>query len=206
MLGGAAYSYPKDFLSQYSTARMDVVEIDPGVTQLARQYFGLRDDPRLRIYDEDGRIFLNNTEEKYDVIFGDAFSSFYALPFHLTTREAVQKKYDILNDGGVVVVNIISTLEGKGSKFLQAEYKTYQSIFPQVYLFPVQSTVDTGQAQNIILVALKSDKPAPLYNTEDEEMAGYLTHFIQPKISEDIPVLTDDFAPVDNYIMELLEI
>ncbi|MCK7513062.1 MAG: hypothetical protein MZV70_59600 [Desulfobacterales bacterium] len=38
MIGGAGYSYPKEFLKRFADARMDVVEIDPGVTELARTY------------------------------------------------------------------------------------------------------------------------------------------------------------------------
>jgi spermidine synthase len=64
----------------------------------------LEENPRLTIYHEDGRVFLNKTQEKYDVIFGDAFSSHYSLPYQLTTKEAVQKKYNILNDDGIVIL------------------------------------------------------------------------------------------------------
>ncbi|GAI26472.1 unnamed protein product, partial [marine sediment metagenome] len=81
MLGGAGYSYPKDFLYRYPEATIDVVEIDPKVTELAKKYFRLEENPRLTIYHEDGRVFLNKTQEKYDVIFGDAFSSHYSLPY-----------------------------------------------------------------------------------------------------------------------------
>jgi len=92
MLGGAGYSYPKDFLHKYPGATIDVVEIDPKVTELAKKYFKLEESPRLTIYHEDGRVFLNKTQGKYDVIFGDAFSSLHSLPYQLTTIEAVQKK------------------------------------------------------------------------------------------------------------------
>lgn len=57
MIGGAAYSYPKDFLKHYPNGELTVVEIDPGMTTLARKYFNLKDDPRLNIIHEDGRVF-----------------------------------------------------------------------------------------------------------------------------------------------------
>src|SRR3989344_2845931 len=81
MFGGAGYSYPKSFLFRYPEAKIDVVEIDPKITELAKKHFKLKEDPRLTIYHEDGRVFLNKTQEKYDVIFGDAFSSHYSIPF-----------------------------------------------------------------------------------------------------------------------------
>ncbi len=199
MFGGAGYSYPKSFLERYKNATIDVVEIDPKVTELAKEYFRLKDDPRLTIYHEDGRVYLNKTEEKYDVIFGDAFSSHYSLPYQLTTKEAVQKNFDILNNDGVVILNIISALEGEKSNFLKAEYITYQSVFPQVYLFPVQTPNDSSQVQNIILVALKS-RESQTFTDADPSLNEYLGHLWQNKVETNLPILTDDFAPVDYYI------
>ena len=199
MIGGAGYSYPKDFLHKYPEATIDVVEIDPKVTELAKKYFRLEESSRLTIYHEDGRVFLNKTQEKYDVIFGDAFSSHYSLPYQLTTKEAVQKKYNILNDDGIVILNIISAIEGEKGKFLRAEYATYKSLFPQVYLFPVRDSGNSNMVQNIILVALKSEKDQ-IFNNSDPKLNEYLQHLWKKTVDTDIPILTDNFAPVDYYI------
>ena len=203
MLGGGGYSYPKDFLLKYPTATIDVIEIDPKVTELAKKYFRLKENPRLTIYHEDGRVYLNKTQKKYDIIFGDAFSSYYSLPYQLTTKEAIQKKYDILNDEGVVLVNIISSMEGEKSQFLRAEYVTYKSIFPQVYLFPVNRPDNEKVVQGIILVALKSNRNQVL-NSTDPELNRCLQHVWTKEIDTDTPILTDDYAPVDYYISKLL--
>lgn len=204
MIGGAGYSYPKDYLKKFPDARLDVVEIDPMLTALAKEYFNLKDDPRLTIHHEDARTFLNRTRKKYDVIFGDAFTSYYALPYQLTTREAVQKMYETLNDDGVVLVNIISSIEGEKGKFLRAEYATFKTVFPQVYLFPVNEFNDGSKVQNIMLIALKS-KQKPAFRNNDPELNKYLQHFWQTEIKEDIPILTDDYAPVDNYLMKIIK-
>lgn len=199
MFGGAGYSYPKDFLLKYPKETIDVVEIDPKVTELAKKYFKLKENSRLTIYHEDGRVYLNKTQEKYDVIFGDAFSSRYSLPYQLTTKEAIQREYDILNNDGVVVLNIISAIEGEKGEFLRAEYVTYKNIFPQVYLFPVREYNNGYETQNIILVALKSKKNQELTNT-DPKLNEYLQHLWKKEIDIDMPILTDDYAPVDYYI------
>ena len=199
MLGGAGYSYPKDFLHKYPEATIDVVEIDPKVTELAKKYFKLEESPRLTIYHEDGRVFLNKTQGKYDVIFGDAFNSLHSLPYQLTTKEAVQKKYNILNDDGIVILNLISAIEGEKGKFLRAEYATYKSLFPQVYLFPVAYSGASNIVQNIILVALKSEKDQT-FNDSDPKLNEYLQHLWKKTVDADIPILTDNFAPVDYYI------
>jgi len=204
MLGGAGYSFPKDFLLHYEKQQtIDVVEIDPEVTELAKQYFDLKENPRLTIYHEDGRVYLNRTLNKYDVIFGDAFSSHYSLPYQLTTKEAVEKKFDILNKDGVVILNIISSIQGEKGEFLRAEYATYKSVFPQVYLFPVNHPTDGYKVQNIILVALKS-KESPNLDSNDPVLKEYLDHLWEKEIQIDVPVLTDDHTPVEYYIYKTI--
>lgn len=199
LFGGAGYSFPKNFLLIYPKATIDVVEIDPGVTELAKKYFGLMESSQLKIHHQDGRVFLNQTEERYDAILGDAFGSRYSIPYQLTTLEAVRKKYDVLNDDGIVILNMISAIEGDGGKFLRAEYATYKKVFPQVYLFPVRNSDDGREFQNVILVALKSQEK-PSFFSSDEELNSYLQHLWKKEIETDVPVLTDDFAPVDYYI------
>lgn len=199
MLGGAGYSYPKDYLLKYPESTIDVVEIDPTITELAKKYFNLKENPRLNIFHEDGRVYLNTTQKKYDVIFGDTFLSRYSLPYQLTTKEAVQKKYDILNNNGLVILNIASSIEGEKGQFLRAEYGTYKSIFPQVYLFPVTAPDDGKKLQNIMLISLKSEI-SPAFNSNDSEINKYLQHLWKQEIDTDMPILTDDCAPVEYYI------
>ena len=186
------------YLKKFPEATIDVVEIDPELTQLAREHFRLKDDPRMNIIHEDGRTYINRTNKKYDVFLGDAYKSIYAIPWHLTTVEAAQKTYDLLNDEGVVIINIISAFSGKGSQFLRAETATYKKVFPQVYIFAAHDTVDGNRIQSIVLVALKS-KQKPSFHSEVGEYDEYLGHEITDKIILDMPVLTDEHAPVEYY-------
>ncbi len=203
MLGGAGYSYPKDFLKRFADARMDVVEIDPGVTDLARKYFRLSDDPRLAIFHEDGRTFLNRTESRYDVVFSDAFNSLYSLPYQLTTRESAMRMRDVLADDGVVFVNVISGIEGDKGKFLRAFYATLSEVFPRVYLFQVHAGTPPDEVQNLMLVAFKDTTP-PSFQSSDPELHRYLGQRWTRRIPLDMPVLTDDHAPVDNYMLSVI--
>ncbi len=89
MIGGAGYIFPRDYLRTYKDARMDVVEIDPQMTGIARRFFRLEDDPRLTIIHQDGRTFFNSTETgKYDAVMMDAFSSLFSVPYQLTTARS----------------------------------------------------------------------------------------------------------------------
>lgn len=203
MLGGAGYSFPKSYLATYPEKKIEVVEIDPWVTQLAEQYFSLSHDSDLTIHHADARVFLNQNRQKYDAILGDAFSSWYSLPYQLTTREAVQHQYDSLTETGGVILNIISSVEGETGEFLRAEYHTWKEIFPQVYVFLVNAPNDPKKIQNIIMIALKS-QTEPNWHSDDPEIQRMLSHLWTRDIPDDMPRITDDFAPVDHYVNKLL--
>lgn len=201
MIGGAAYSVPRDMLARHPNAQMDVAELDPGMTHVARDFFDLRDDARMQITHDDGRTVLGQAKTNhYDTILVDAFHSI-VIPFQLTTREAVEEMHRSLTDDGVVVVNIISSIEDSSGRLMQAEYATYAEIFDHVYLFPVQSPADGKKVQNIMLVAVKGD--APVMNNSDKQIQSYLNHWWRKEIP-DGPILTDDYAPVEKYMLDMI--
>lgn len=202
-IGGGAYSYPKDFLIKEKNATMDVVEIDPGITEIAREYFRLPNSNRLHIFHEDGRTYLNRNQKKYDAIFIDAFLSYYSIPFQLTTLEATRHIERSLSRDGVVMVNIISSIEGDKGKFLRALHRTYKSTFTNVAIFPVDQENEAHLMQNIMLVAWNNASPTNI--DDNEEFSYFLSHRWKYPIPEDVPILTDDFAPVDQYIASLME-
>jgi spermidine synthase len=204
MIGGSGYAYPSHFLKKYPDACLDVVEIDPGLTDLARKYFGLVDDPRLKIYHEDGRTFINRTPASYDAVFMDAYKSVITIPYQLTTREALQKISDMLNEGGVFLANIITTLDESSNHLLRAEYATCKSVFPQVYLFAVRDPGDPHLLQNIMLVAVKSSLPASL-ESSNPDVDAMLGKRVSLSIGDDLPVLTDEYAPVDYYMLKIFD-
>lgn len=199
MIGGAGYSFPKDYLKKYNNVAIDVVEIDPQMTQIAKRFFRLEENPRLKIIHQDGRIFLNQAEtDKYDTVLMDAFGSLFSVPFQLTTLEAVRQINRVLKDDGIVIFNLGGAITGDASQFLQAELKTYQQIFPHVYLFKVNADYTDIQLQNLIIVALKTENPISL-QTNDAEIANLLEHLHSENPETNIQPLTDDLAPVEYY-------
>ncbi len=197
IIGGAAYSFPKEYLRSYPDKKIDVVEIDPQMTEAARKYFNLQDSPNLQIFHEDGRVFLNQNTTKYDVILIDAFTSIYSVPFQLTTVEAVQEMEKSLTENGVIIVNLISAFEGEGAKFLQSEAKTYQAIFPNVVLFKAKAEKPDNIPQNVILVATKATDLK--FESNDELISTLLKNRYEKLLDVVLPILTDDLAPVEYY-------
>jgi spermidine synthase len=199
VLGGGGFSFPKYGLAHYPELQIDVVELDPGMTALARSHFGLMDHHRLKIIEADARTFLHRVEQRYDVILCDVFTSHYSIPFHLVTTEAVERMRSALNPGGVVLVNLLASPEGGSSRFYKALYATFQTAFPVIQSYAVFNPADLHLWQNLILVA--SAAAPPPASAKDADIARMLTHAL-PAPLERIPPFTDEFAPVDRYLAE----
>ncbi len=199
LIGGAGYSFPKEYLKTYPGKQLDTVEIDPQMTELAKKYFRLEENPNLKIFHEDGRIFLNRAApNRYDAVLMDAFGSLFSVPFQLTTIEAVTEIRRVLKNDGVVIFNVGGAIKGGASRFLQAEIATYKQVFPQVFLFKVRPERNDEEVQNLIIVASKSEKPVEL-KTADPQLSKILENiYPKPFISQE-EVLTDDLAPVEFY-------
>jgi spermidine synthase len=198
---------PKHLLAARPDAVVDVVEIDPGITEAARRYFFLRDNPRLRVFNEDARVFLNRatareSKESYDIIMGDTFSSSYNIPFHLATKEAAGHIYSLLKKDGVFICNIISSITGDQGRIFRSMRAAFAQVFPQLHVFPVSSPKQGEEVQNIMLVALKT--PRSIHLSWDASMRAMLDKEWTLPIPDDVPALTDMYAPVERYAMSVL--
>jgi spermidine synthase len=179
---------------------VDVVELDPGIIALARDYFELKDHPRQGIIAEDARTFLNRNRKTYDAILCDTFNSHYAIPFHLATVEAAQRMKAALSPNGVVLVNLLSSPDGECSRFFHAMVATYTSVFPRVLAFAVGSPQDRSCWQNIVLAAFAASEKSRLTSL-DPDISAMLARRLDVPAPTAYPALTDDYAPVDRYII-----
>ena len=184
MIGGAAYTYPTYFYKSEGNKerKIDVVEIDETMTKLAVSDFGLDlNNPSLGVIHQDGRSYINYTDKKYDTILVDAFKG-ESVPFELTTYEAAKNMYNILEENGLVITNVISSLEGKDAKFLEYEYSTYKAVFDDVKVYKVIDELEKNKEQNIILVGFKGkvnineSKYDTYKDLLDSEVIGYTSN------------------------------
>jgi hypothetical protein len=198
-------------LRELPDANVDVAEIEPSLYELAKKYFNLPQSPRLHNHVEDGRRLLQDSSQKYDLIFSDVYYSFFAVPPHFTTREFFAIAKSRLNTGGIIVVNMIGDLSRQQPSLILAEIKTFQAVFPNSYFFAADSPEKT-YSQNIMLVGCNSDFRLDL---ESPSITGYKDPFIRfigyKLIDVDhrfelspYPVLTDNFAPVEYLTAQVL--
>lgn len=199
MIGGGTYSVPSVLIRELPDVRVDVVEIEPSLFKLAKEFFNVPESPRLQNYNEDGRRFLHDTEKTYDFIFSDAYQSLYSIPAHLTTKEFFELAHGKLNNEGIFIGNFIARLIPEHPSFLFSEIKTFQSVFPNSYFFAVQSP-NSIDIQNIIFVGYKSDSIVTFENS------GFAENLINMKGFDltSYQKITDNYAPVDYLIAQML--
>ena len=210
MIGGGGYVFPRYVEKLWPGSRIDVAEIDPGVTEAAMQAFGLDRNTSIRTFTMDARNYVDKLLEqehtgqaktRYDFIYEDALND-YSIPFQLTTREFNDKLAVLLGNEGIYMVELIDIFDS--GLFLGAFVNTLQKTFPYVYvitrakrLHSVRSTFVVAAAnRELDLENLAQDyknKKLDLWflNESEIEMLKEKTHRI---------ILTDDYAPVENLL------
>lgn len=107
-------------------ATIDVVEIDPAMVRVAKEYFNFKPSPRVHITVEDGRVFVKRAlarGAKYDLVILDAFDDLY-IPTHMLTVQFFWEIQKIMTADGVLAANTYCN-----TKRYDRESATYQAVF-----------------------------------------------------------------------------
>lgn len=210
MLGLGGGSIQRAYHHYYTNVTIDTAEMDPMVITVAKEYFTVKESPRLRIHQSDGRVFLKRSTNTYDVILADAYTtSRYgsSIPPHLTTVEFFSLANEHMTTNGVFAYNVIGQMNGWRADIMGALYRTMREVFPQVYLFPANQTL------NVVMVGTRSDKPltyaqaqalgAQLVQAKAINFPNFMTRLRNletnpPRSLKMSPLLTDDHAPVES--------
>lgn len=212
MLGGGGYSVPKWLLSGKSGLNPDfslkVVEIDPAMTETARRFFDLPDDPRMTIEHMDARQFLNRRNDRFDLVFVDVFNSHYSIPFQMGTREAIEGLRRAVAPDGVLVMNMISAITGENGRLFRAVWQNLKREFPEIAVYCVGWPGRPDKVQNLMIVARDSAKendrqPLSPLSPDAAEISRMENNRYEGEIPEDVAPFEDDFAPAERYALML---
>jgi spermidine synthase len=206
-LGGGAYGTPECLADDHPGAVVDVVEIDPEIERIAREFFQLDDyEGRVRPVVDDARRFLAASSEPYDLIFGDVFRGKQTVPPHLVTREFFELIKRRITDDGVYMMNVIGALQGPRSRLFTSVAATLEDVFGEIYVFVVRRNRPADQPQNLVMVAPKQCRnwnKADLVEKAGSDalakMAGNLVDGNLYNLSG-ATLLTDDFCPVEYLV------
>jgi spermidine synthase len=192
MIGYAGGTVGRAYGTYWPAVDIQGIELDPDVTSAGRRYFGLGDNPRVRVATADGRTYLEQHAGRYDAIFLDAFRQPY-IPFYLTTQEFWSLAVSRLHPGGMVMANV-GRVPGD-DRLPDAIGGTMATRFASVYRWPVGdfNVIVAGFTRPVTrdqLLARLEALPPSLTPTRADALA------LRPVAPADDP-LTDDHAPVE---------
>jgi spermidine synthase len=205
-IGGGGYTYPRWVEAFVPSASVEVVEIDPGVTETAYRYLGLPRDTSIRSYNLDGRQFVQEMAPKgaYQLIVQDAVNDL-SVPYHIMTKEYNDSIRQLLTDDGIYLLSVIDLYHD--GQLLRSAIRTMLQTFPEVALLAPSPGWETGGAS--VFVVYGSNRPLDLDEVRQvlhgrgagmhtvalpaDQLRAYVA--AGPQI-----VLTDQYAPVDNLI------
>lgn len=206
LIGSAAGTISKAYSEIYGPIPIDNVEIDPGIVAVGRQWFDMN-EPNVTVHAQDGRYFLANTANTYDVIGVDAYRPPY-IPFHLTTQEFFQEIYDHLNEDGVMAINAGRT--STDYSLVEVLGSTMKTVFPSVYVIDIPS--HGSSLGNSLIIATKQPTQLDNFALNAAQLQHPLLHLVANRAinsriwefqATDI-VFTDDKAPIEQVIHELI--
>lgn len=180
VIGGGGYTFPRYAQELMPESHIDVVEIDPKVTQVARDYLGLKEYPNLRAVHMDGRQFVAEKAAPgtYDLVIQDAVNDL-SVPAHLMTREYNDAVKATLKPGGAYLLTIIDSIAY--GKLWKAAMATLAKSFPagNVVLLTAEAAAgptgtyagDEWNQRRRVLVIYASDAPFGLAAVRDAVVA-----------------------------------
>lgn len=198
IVGLAAGTTAREASAVFPGIIIDGYEIDPQIVTVARKYFDMN-EPDLNVIVQDGRIGLEKSPYKYQVISVDAYRPPY-IPWHLTTREFFQIARDHLTSDGVLVINV-----GRGPtdrRLVEAFCSTIGAVFPSVHVMDLPDTFNS-----IVYATVRPTDPANLRANLATLTARHahplLLQSVQAALDNLKPtptsgqVFTDDLAPIE---------
>jgi spermidine synthase len=192
VLGNAAGTVTRAFGHFFPRTAVDAVEIDGELTELGRRFFDLH-NPRMRVFAEDARPWLERSAGGYDAIMVDAYRQPY-IPFYLTTREFFELARERLAPGGVVIVNVGHP---EGSDELERILgRTMAAAFPRVLRHPIEPTNTLLLAADGSLSAARLRRNTRMLPRSLRPLALEAAAALGPRLAGG-EVYTDDRAPVE---------
>jgi spermidine synthase len=179
-------------------AQIDVAEIDPAVTRVAKDYFNFRTDRKMEVFEMDGRVYVKRAireGRKYDAILLDAFDQEY-IPEHMLTQEFLGEVKSLLAPGGVLVGNTFSS-----SKLYDHESTTYAAVFNTFFNLKTANRVIVARPAGLPTVQQLRDRAQQF----ESSLRGFgvdlddLLPLFSTRVDWDTSarVLTDQYSPAN---------
>jgi spermidine synthase len=206
IVGLAAGTTARQLTAVYGGIPIDGYELDPEIVRVGREYFGMT-MPNLNVIIGDGRLNLERSEHKYDIISVDAYRPPY-IPPHMTTQEFFRIIASHLTEDGVLTINSASVPGDR--RLINGLATTMATVFPSIYLVDVPGSLNT-----VIFATKQPTQPenfaANLMKlSNDTSVHPLLIHTMQVTFSglrtdyETTTVFIDDHAPIEWIVNDMV--
>lgn len=199
-LGGGGFTVPSYLRATRPGSDQLVLELDGGLVDLDERSLGLKTGPDLRVRVGDARVGLaERPDASYDLVVGDAFGHL-AVPWHLATREMAADVARALRSDGIYAQNVI---DYPPNRFIRAETATVAAAFPHVALIAPPEALAGERGSNFVILASKAPLPLDAVRPALSKLKDPVTLLTGTELTDfidDSPVLTDDYAPVDQLL------
>ena len=199
-IGAGGLTFPRYLDVTRPGSRSVVLEIDPGLIDLAADQLGFEGSETISVEVGDARLTVGElADDQFHVAIGDAFGGL-SVPWHLTTVEFLTEVDRVLRPDGFYLMNLI---DRPPVDFARAEAATLAEVWEHVAVLAPPRRLAGEVGGNFVLVA--SHRPIPI----DEILAGNarrgddeaaLSGLELEQFLIGAVVLTDDYAPVDQLL------
>jgi len=206
IVGLAAGTAARQASAVYGDIPIDGFELDEKIVEVGEKYFGLN-LPNLTVHIGDGRLNLERSPYKYDIIAVDAYRPPY-IPPHMTTQEFFGIVASHLTEDGVLTINVGSVPGDR--RLIDGLATTIATQFASIHIMDIPSTLNTmifatkqpTTRENFTsnLVAFSTDPSvhpllvAAMASTYANFKDGYTT----------TTVFTDDLAPIEWIVNDMV--
>jgi len=181
LLGGGAFTMAEYMARQLPNTHIDVVEIDPGLENISRQYFGYQSLPNVKLIFNDARTYIQRTNRHYDVVLIDVYNG-GEIPYSLLTAEYGNELARIVREDGLVVANLIAGLNNTPCCELFAAFDAvYRRTWPHAWYAAQRRDLSRG---NYVVAYSKKPRTMPAALSPLQSLGGTL--------------YTDNFIPNDR--------
>ena len=147
IIGGGLTGVIRNIL-QYPVKSIDYLELDAEMVKMLLPVISpadrkILDDSRVRVIYEDGRRFVKNSSNKYDLILVNTPEPATAALNRFYTKEFLQEAKRILSNDGILAIGITASATYLGdilSPYAGSLYKSLQQIFPLILVLPQEDT------------------------------------------------------------------
>jgi spermidine synthase len=206
IVGLAAGTTARQMTAVYGNIPIDGFEIDPKIVEVGQKYFDMN-MPNLNIIIGDGRLNLEQSPYKYDIIAVDAYRPPY-IPPQMTTQEFFQIAASHLTDQGVLTLNSASVPGDR--RLINGLATTMGTIFPSIYTVDIpgslntmifatkQKTIPENLAVNLVTLSQDASVNPLLIAAMQVAFANLKTGY------ETTTVFTDDHAPIEWIVNDMV--